>query len=208
MVLKQLSQSLITVKRTGSAPSEDASVLDSLNLVMERIKTFKSQMEECKSTNASFVKTKRDPSESIQLNYNELLSRIQGDLERIEMENENIKKRLELIKVWSNLDINSLIESAASLALTTHAPPGWDQKSPIWPYRPPYPTEDLIRSSLLFSSMTKVKQDTVDGANEASTSVSAEHSDQHISTTGKFEIHAEEDEDQEALLRGLDIASL
>ena len=40
------------------------------------------------------------------------------------------------------------------MALTCSAPRGWKPGAPLLPHRPPYPTEDLIRQSALFSLMT------------------------------------------------------
>lgn len=207
-VLVQLAEALSKAKQSNIAPSEDASVLESLNLVMERIKTFKALVEECKAANSNFVKTRQDPLESIQLNYNELLSRIQQDLEKIEMDNEDIKRRLKGLSSWSSIKVEHLMESASTLALTTHAPPGWDQSAPIWPYRPPYPTEDLIRSSHLFSLMASFGS-TVDGEPGSSVITNDPHVRKALSPIKHSDaLNNDEEEDQEMLLRGLDIASL
>lgn len=207
-VLYLLADALRKAKQSKVAPSEDAAVLDSLNSVMERIKTFKAQVEECKQANNSFVKTRKDPLESIQLNYNELLSRIQADMEKIEVENEDIKRRLKQLQCWSTVNVEALLESAGCLALTTHAPPGWDQMAPIWPFRPPYPTEDLIRSSHLFSLMTGGVNIGTGDTDEAPTVSDLKSTGIKTATPTVHMIEEEEEENQEDLLRGLDIASL
>lgn len=45
--------------------------------------------------------------------------------------------------------------SAFNLAITTGAPFGWNPSVPLLNNRPPYPTEDLIRRSLLYQMMTQ-----------------------------------------------------
>lgn len=202
-VLKNLSSAILKAQLSNVLPSEDTPVIDTLKDVMDKMKTFKSQMEHVRGANSSFVKARQDHLASIQLNYNELLNKLQSDMERLEMENEQIRSKLSFLDSLSNLDIHSLVDSAKRVALTCHAPSGWDQSSPLWPYRPPYPTEDLIRASLLFSKMS--------GASEAG--LKEENAiAQNIKELGSQSVdqpfdHLIEDADAD-LLKGLDIASL
>jgi hypothetical protein len=208
-VLSTLADALRKAQQNKSPPSEDPDVLGSLKSVMEQIKTFKTQVEVCKQANNAFVRTRQNPPEFIQVSYNELLGKIQSDLERIELENEVIKNHIRSLNTLSSsLNVDHILESARALALTSNAPPNWDQSSPLWPFRPPYPTEDLIRSSHLFAKMSTSVQSTTTG----NTDEVVQHRIEPLIVQENREdlqtVHLTEEEEDHDLLLGLDIASL
>lgn len=51
------------------------------------------------------------------------------------------------------LDVDVVMASAQRLSLTEAPPSGWKPEHPLILHRPPYPTEDLMRASLLFRIM-------------------------------------------------------
>ena len=56
----------------------------------------------------------------------------------------------------------SAVLAATRISATLSAPPNWQPGRPLNSHRPPYPTEDLMRQSSLFSLMTKKKSLDVD----------------------------------------------
>ena len=52
-------------------------------------------------------------------------------------------------------DPERTVLAAINLACTTSAPVSWNPSKPLTTHKPPYPTEDLIRRSFLYSMMTE-----------------------------------------------------
>lgn len=52
-------------------------------------------------------------------------------------------------------DPESALIASMNLAVTTGAPAGWTPDQPLITNKPPYPTEDLIRRSVLYQMMTQ-----------------------------------------------------
>ena len=184
---------------------EDERVLTCLNRVMEQIKEFRRQADAVKQANSTYLRSQHQPVESVQIGYQELLEKIQGALSAIEMENTALLRKRNMLLGLKKVQVEQILKCAKPMALTVHAPPGWDQVSPLMPYRPPYPTEDLIRSSVLFSKMSGAP----DG-NVPFDETSVEQVDEEHAIIVKDQIEHDnviEDEDAE-LLKGLDIASL
>lgn len=49
--------------------------------------------------------------------------------------------------------MKTVLSAASSIAYTQGPPLGWTAQAPLRLHRPPYPSEDLMRASLLFRKM-------------------------------------------------------
>lgn len=57
------------------------------------------------------------------------------------------------LSTGGGLPVDSFIAFTERISLSTGPPDGWTPGEPLYLHRPPYPTEDLLRASLLFQVM-------------------------------------------------------
>lgn len=201
--IDSLRRIIISAKeRTCANISDDPRVLGDLQGVMEGVKTLKAHLETIKSkTVAAQARGPTVIKGSVEQQYLELLGAIHTEIKRAELVDKDLRQRLTFLESLKSVNIGNVVDTAQRISMTGRAPDGWDSNTGLpWPFRPPYPTEDLIRGSRLFQSMASgtIPEGHVDASQ---TSIEASHDPrQHM------QFNAEEADSE--LLRGLDIASL
>ena len=98
------------------------------------------------------------------------MSELQSSIENEEAQLEGLKARLEHVSLLTE---DKVLRVGNALALTKGPPLNWVQGAPLAQHRPPYPTEDLMRSSLLFQTTNLAKSGQTSDESE-------EHVEQHI----------------------------
>lgn len=82
------------------------------------------------------------------------MSELQSSIENDETQLAGLKARLEHVSLLTE---DKVLRVGNALALTKGPPLNWVQGAPLAQHRPPYPTEDLMRSSLLFQTTNLAK---------------------------------------------------
>lgn len=84
-----------------------------------------------------------------------LLDEYEEEIEEGEHRQSQVENEIKILRSLSACEPDKLIALATRLALTTAPPDGsdWNAEMGLRMHRPPYPTEDLMRASLLFKRM-------------------------------------------------------
>lgn len=139
----------------GTTPTDDESVITLVGTVMDEIKLFKNTLEEVRQLHAKWVSQSaavgpKSGSEALK----ELTEVIFKELSQTEQRIDATKNLIVKLQMLKCANLEGFIQVSKRMALTAKAPKDWTPGAPLPPnsHRLPYPTEDLIRSSLLFQS--------------------------------------------------------
>ena len=157
-LLDSLQRDLILFSHQARQPQETEAALAALDRVFATDRTIQQAIRE-ESERRSLRQEEARLQEEIKrtsLKLLGLLADYEGAICETEQAIKDIERQLKgLTWLFVNGDQQSLLSLASRLALT-HAPPSgpdWTPEQPLRLHRPPYPTEDLLRASLLFQRM-------------------------------------------------------
>lgn len=141
-----------------NSSEEESKLLTLIDPIFNTDKILQDSIREWKEKCSSelLIQSTSDKNSEIDRRLDELMEEFYLAILTSQKELQNQKDHLEmLLGMERNLPLNvlQLAKFTQRIAITSGPPKGWTPESPLLCSRPPYPTEDLMRRTLLFRDM-------------------------------------------------------